>query len=88
MKHSADDNLKFDENSKKFSIPVENTVGEGEIACYEQFLLFPQWFQKACFPGASKGVIVCSTLSHTIPTFNDPKEESFGKHCGKRRKCW
>ena len=26
------------------------------------------------------------TLSHTIPTFNDPKEEAFGKHCGKRRK--
>ena len=31
---------------------------KGEIARYEQFLLFPQWFQKACFPGASKGVIV------------------------------
>ena len=26
--------------------------------CYEQFLLFPQCFHKACFPGASKGVIV------------------------------
>ena len=38
--------------------PVENTVGKGEIARYEQFLLFPQCFQKACFPGASKGVIV------------------------------
>ena len=25
---------------------------------YEQFLLFPQCFQKACFTGASKGVIV------------------------------
>ena len=36
----------------------ENTVGKGEIARYEQFLLFPQCFQKACFPGASKGVIV------------------------------
>ena len=37
---------------------VENTVGKGEIARYEQFLLFPQCFQKACFPGVSKGVIV------------------------------
>ena len=37
---------------------VENTVGKGEIARYEQFLLFPQCFQKACFAGASKGVIV------------------------------
>ena len=35
-----------------------NTVGKGEIARHEQFLLFPQCFQKACFPGASKGVIV------------------------------
>ena len=38
--------------------PVENTVEKGEIARYEQFLLFPQCFQKACFPGASKGVTV------------------------------
>ena len=40
------------------SIQVENTVGKGETARYEQFLLFPQCFQKACFLGASKGVIV------------------------------
>ena len=33
-------------------------MGKGEIARCEQFLLFPQCFQKACFPGASKGVIV------------------------------
>ena len=31
-------------------------MSKGEIAFYEQFLLFPQCFQKACFPGASKGV--------------------------------
>ena len=58
LKQSADDNFRFDENSRKFSKRVENTVVKGEIACYEQFLLFPQCFQKACFPGASKGVIV------------------------------
>ena len=33
-------------------------MGKGEVARYEQFLLFPQCFQKACFPGASKGVVV------------------------------
>ena len=33
-------------------------AGKGEIARYEQFPLFPQCFQQACFPGASKGVIV------------------------------
>ena len=37
---------------------LENTGGKGEIARKEQFLLFPQCFQKACFPGTSKGVIV------------------------------
>ena len=58
LKQSADDNFKFDENSRKFSKGVENTVGKAEIARYEQLLLFPQCFQKVCFPGASKGVIV------------------------------
>ena len=36
---------------------VENTVGKREIARHEQFLVFPQCFQKACFPGVSKGVV-------------------------------
>ena len=58
LKESADNNFKFHKNSRKISKRVENTVGKGEIARYEQFLLFPQCFQKACFPGASKGVIV------------------------------
>ena len=43
----ADDNFKFDENDRKFSKQVENTVGgKGEIALYEQFLLFRQCFLK------------------------------------------
>ena len=57
-KEFADDYLKFDENGRKLSKRVENTVGKGEIARYEQFLLSPQCFQKACFPEASKGVVV------------------------------
>ena len=48
MKEFADDNFKFDENGKKFSKRLENTVGKGEIAHYEQFLLFSQCFQKTC----------------------------------------
>ena len=58
MKEFADDNFKFDEDGRKLSKQVENTVGKGEIARYEQFLLFSLCFQKACFPEASKGVIV------------------------------
>ena len=38
--------FKFDENSRKFSKRVENTVGKGELARYEQFLLFPSCSQK------------------------------------------
>ena len=38
---------------------------KGEIARYEQFLLFPQCFQKACFSGASKGVIVWEWVNNT-----------------------
>ena len=58
LKEFGDNNFKFYENGRKLSKRVENTVGTGEIAGYEQFLLFPQCFQKACFPGASKGVIM------------------------------
>ena len=59
-----------------FSKQVENTTGKGKIACYEQFFLFPQCFQMACFSGASKGVIVwewvnvlthaCTSSLHSI----------------------
>ena len=48
LKEFTDDNFKFDENGVKFSERVENTVETEEIACYEQFLLFPQCFQKTC----------------------------------------
>ena len=44
----ADDNFKLDENRRKLTKWVENTVGKGKIAHYEQFLLFPQCFQKTC----------------------------------------
>ena len=42
------DNFKFDENCRKFSKLVENTAGKGEIARYEQLLVFLQCFQKTC----------------------------------------
>ena len=49
-KKFADDNFKFDENGRKLSKRVENTVGKKEIARNE-------CFQRVCFPGASKGVV-------------------------------
>ena len=48
LKEFADDNFKLDENGGKLSKRVENTVGKGEIARYEQFLPFPQCFQMTC----------------------------------------
>ena len=46
LKEFADDNFKFSENGRKFFERVKSTVGKGEIARNEQFLLFPQCFQK------------------------------------------
>ena len=48
LKEFADDNFKFERNGRKFSKWIENTVEKGEIARYEQFLLFSQCFQKTC----------------------------------------
>ena len=48
---------------------TENTLGKGEIARYEQFLLFPQCFQKACFLEASKGVIVWEWVNNRNNVF-------------------
>ena len=48
LKEFADDKFKFDENGRRFSKWLEKTLGKGEIAHYEQFLLFPQCFQNTC----------------------------------------
>ena len=47
-KEFADNSFEFDENGRNFSKWVENAMGEGEIACYKQFLLFSKCFQKSC----------------------------------------
>ena len=46
MKEFADNNFEFNENARRVSKRTENTMGNEEIACYKQFLLFPQCFQK------------------------------------------
>ena len=48
LKDFADDDFKFDEDGRKSSKQIKNTVGNGEIARYEQFLLFPQSFLETC----------------------------------------
>ena len=46
LKEFADDNFKFDENDRKFTKWAENTVGKGEIARHEQFLLSQSVFKR------------------------------------------
>ena len=48
LKDFPDGNFNFDDHGRKFSKSVENIVGKGEIARYQQFLLFPRCFQKTC----------------------------------------
>ena len=54
LKEFADNNSKFNENGRKFSKWVENTVGKREIALDEQFLFYPPCFQKTCTAETSK----------------------------------
>ena len=57
LKEFADDNFKFDENGRKLSKQVENTVGKGEIARFEQFLAispFSTVFSEGLFPRCVK----------------------------------
>ena len=43
---------------------AENTVGKGENSGYQHFFLFPH-FEKASFPGTSKGVTVWEWVNYT-----------------------
>ena len=49
MKEFAETNFELNENGEKFSQRVENTVGKGEIARYEQFLPFLTVLSKILF---------------------------------------
>ena len=81
LKQSADDNFEFDVNSRKLSKLVQNTVDKGEIARDEQFLLFPQCSQKACFPRVSKGVIVWEWVKHLLCISKRPTRYTTQVYC-------
>ena len=66
MKEFADDSLKLDENGGRFSKSVQNTVGKGEIARHEQFLLFLQCFQKACAADTYKPGLVWERVNSVL----------------------
>ena len=54
---------------------VENTVSKGEIALYEQLLLFPQCFQKACSQGRQKVSLCGNGLSNQFTSYYRNKEK-------------
>ena len=54
LKEFADDNLKFDDNERKLSKQVENTVGKGEIACYDNFSFYHSVFKRLVSQGRQK----------------------------------
>ena len=53
------------------------------MARYEELLLFPQCFQKACFPGVSKGIIVWEWVKPelSLKRMNTPKQLLSKKLC-------
>ena len=53
LKQSADDNFKFDENSRQFFKQVENTVGKGETL-FQAISPFPTVFSKGLIPRCIK----------------------------------
>ena len=46
LKKFAEDIFKFSENCRKFSKRIENSVGKGETAHYQQFLHFLKCFKR------------------------------------------
>ena len=65
-KEFADDNFKFDLNGRKFTKLEENTVGKGEIARDEQFLLFSQCFQKTSSADKYKPGLVWERIKYEL----------------------
>ena len=84
----ADDNFKFDENGKRLSKRIENTVRKGEIARYFSHSVFKRLISQ----GRQKLSLCGNGLTHylTILHFDTLLTKdiySCGKHCEKRRNC-
>ena len=87
----ADNKIKVTEKLKFGLGTVENTVGKGENAGHQHFLLFQQCFQKASFWSFSHSVfkrlfsvsgdfvvkIKAIGCYYTIASLNDHEEEGF-----------
>ena len=72
LKEFAGDNFKFDENGRKFSKRLENTVGKRRNCSLRAISPFPTVFSKEFYCRQVKSRI-CFGMGR--------------KHCGKRRNC-
>ena len=62
-KEFAADNFKVDENGRWYSKRLENTVGKGEIAHYNNFFFFHSFFQRLCTADMIKAGLVRETTA-------------------------
>ena len=77
--------FKSDENGRKFSKRVDNTVRKGEIARYEQFFSLPQCFQKIFTADTLKPGLVSERVKYMYNWNN----QICKRNCsGKRIKCF
>ena len=89
LKDFAHNNFEFDENGRKLSKQVENTVGKREIARSSNFSFSHSVFKRLVSQKRQK-VSLCGngfTHYHTMPHSDALKIYSCGKHCEKRRNC-
>ena len=79
LKEFADDYFKFYENCRKFSKHIKNTAGKGEIARYEQFLLFPYI---ANFHGHALSILslIKKSMRKSMSTVKAREFPEFGEH--------
>ena len=71
LKVFPDDNFKFNENGRRLTKWVENTIRKGEIACYEPFLLLPQCFRKTCTAYMYKQGLVSERVKRVKKVLNN-----------------
>ena len=82
LKDFADDNIKFEENSRKLFKPVENTVGKRRNCLLRAISPFATVFSKGLFPKGIKGVLVWELVNPftcSISMFDAREKEALWK---------
>ena len=79
----------FDKNGREFPKRVENAMEKGEIARREQFLHFPQCFEKACTADIIKpGPVWERVNQYSAQYFSKPLTALPHNHCRNNGQQW